>query len=172
MSETFLNPPVPEWFSRLFYLTRIRIAAEKKIVDEKRYFDVMTADPIEEVRRRAVCRLMDQALLRQAAERDPKETVRAEAAKRLITRLTLPATIKEMTGVCPREAGGMSLTENYIPKPHTQAKAAQPCNPAFLCNDQEPQKEPQGGGKGTGSGDAVGPRGLPDAAGIPDFCDR
>ena len=61
-----------------------------------------------------------------------------------------PATIKEMTGVCPREAGGMSLTENYIPKPHTQAKAAQPCNPAFLCNDQEPQKEPQGGGKGTG----------------------
>ena len=83
MSETFLNPPVPEWFSRLFYLTRIRIAAEKEIVDEKRYFDVMTADPIEEVRRRAVCRLTDQALLRQAAERDPKETVRAEAAKRL-----------------------------------------------------------------------------------------
>lgn len=83
MSEESLNSPVPEWFSRLFSLTRIRIAAEKKIVDEKRYFDVMTADPIEEVRRRAVCRLTDQALLRQAAERDPKETVRAEAAKRL-----------------------------------------------------------------------------------------
>ena len=61
-----------------------------------------------------------------------------------------PAYIKETTGVCPREAGGMSLTENYIPKPHTQAKAAQPCSPAFLCNGQEQQEEPQGGGKGAG----------------------
>ena len=83
MSEESLNSPVPEWFSRLFSLTRIRIAAEKKIVDEKRYFDVMMADPEEEVRRRAVRRLTDQALLRQAAERDPDETVRAEAVERL-----------------------------------------------------------------------------------------
>ena len=58
-----------------------------------------------------------------------------------------PVAIKNVVGVFPREAGGMSLSDDYIQQPHTQTKDAEPCSNTFLCNGQEPQKEPQGSDK-------------------------
>lgn len=48
-----------------------------------------------------------------------------------------PAYIKETTGVCPRGAGGMSLSDDYIQQPHTQTKDAEPCSNTFLCNGRK-----------------------------------
>ena len=80
------KPPVPDWFSRMHYEDRVRLAAQMQIANEARYSDVMLSDPHRSVRRTAVKHPTDQALFRQAAVQDPKETIRLAAVDKLAGR--------------------------------------------------------------------------------------
>ena len=108
-----LNPPVPEWFSRLGEPTRARIAAEKTITDEARYTAVMMADPGRSVRRAAVRRISDQDVLLQAA-RDPKAVVRTEAARKLTDQETLFSLLFNDTSEDVRLAAGEALSDDAL----------------------------------------------------------